>query len=258
MQINGHVSANNFIQMPHPQALQKSLGLTGRYLYLQVKAPLSSSPFSFHIDLTMAERSHGIRISASNLYKQVSTQNGFVMQVPLNLDINRWTVVVFDLYELLKYSRLLPASYLIEGSYQIKTITLCAHSEIRGVFTSDNLYDFVTMPPDFRFKFQFEIQRWPENFAWLELPQDLDDRKSEKRLAEDRLTQVRAKAALKAQVASQHMTNDQLKGMQMEIDNMLTHQRQQTIQVDQEVNHHAADMKARQQALQAEMQAMLG
>lgn len=150
------------------------------------------------------------------------------MQVPLNLDINRWTVVVFDLYELLKHSRLLPASYLIEGSYQIKCLTLCANSMIRGVFTSDNLYDFVTLPPDMRFKFQFEIQRWPEFFAWLELPQDLDDHKTEKRLAEERLDQARAKAALKAHVYGQHMTNEQLKGMQMEIDNLLTNQKQQT------------------------------
>ena len=64
---------------------------------------------------------------------------------------------------------------------------LCANSIVRGVFTSDNLYDFVTLPPDLRFKFSFEIQRWPEFFAWLELPQDLDDRKTDKRLAEERL-----------------------------------------------------------------------
>ena len=108
------------------------------------------------------------------------------MQVPLNLDINRWTVVVYDMYELLKYSRLLPASYLIEGSYQIKGLTLCANSMVRGVYTSDNLYDFVTLPPDMRFKFQFEIGRWPEYFAWLELPHDLDDRKSERKLADER------------------------------------------------------------------------
>lgn len=156
----------------------------------------------------MAERTHGVRISASNLYKRVSTQNGFVMQVPLNLDLNRWTVVVFDLYELLKYSRLLPQNYIIEGSYQIKSLELCANSMVRGVFTSDNLYDFVTLPPDLRFKYQFEIQKWPEFFAWLELPQDLDDRKTEKKLAEERLAQTKAKAALKAQVQGGHMTND--------------------------------------------------
>lgn len=131
------------------------------------------------------------------------------MQVPLNLDINRWTVVVYDMYELLKHSRLLPASYLIEGSYQIKGLTLCANSNVRGVYTSDNLYDFVTLPPDMRFKFQFEIQRWPEYFAWLELPQDLDDHKNEKKLAVDRIEQARAKAALRAQHDGQHLTNDQ-------------------------------------------------
>lgn len=79
MHISGNISANNFIQMPHPGSMTRSLGLTGRYLYLQVKAPVSATPFAFHIDLGMAERSHGIRISASNLYKQVSTQNGFVL-----------------------------------------------------------------------------------------------------------------------------------------------------------------------------------
>ena len=64
---------------------------------------------------------------------------------------------------------------------------MCANSCVRGVYTSDNLYDFVTLPPDLRFKFQFEIQRWPEYFAWLELTKDLDDHKNEKKLADDRI-----------------------------------------------------------------------
>ena len=117
MCITGSISANNFIQIPHPNSMTRSLGLTGRYLYLQAKAPISSVPLSFHIDLALAERTHGIRISASNLYKTVSTQNGFVIQLPLNLDIDRWTVVVFDIISLLKMSRLLPQNYIIEGSY---------------------------------------------------------------------------------------------------------------------------------------------
>jgi hypothetical protein len=206
----------------------------------------------------MAERSHGIRISASNLYKKVSTQNGFVMQVPLNLDINRWTVVVFDLYELLKFSRLLPQNYIIEGSYQIKGLMLCANSQVRGVFTSENLYDFVTLPPDLRFKFQFEIHRWPEFFAWLELPRDLDDSKTEKKLAEERLEQARAKAALKAHVSGQHMTNDQLKTMQMEIDDLLTHQKQKTSGDRRDNDNLYVDKQARYEAMQHEMQNILG
>lgn len=102
MCLSGSISANNYIQIPHPNSMTRTLGLTGRYVYLQVKAPISSVPFSFHIDLNMCERSTGIRLSASNLYKQVSTQNGFVMQIPLNLDIDRWTVIVIDVVNLLK------------------------------------------------------------------------------------------------------------------------------------------------------------
>lgn len=54
------------------------------------------------------------------------------------------------------------------------------------------------------------------------------------------------------------MNNDQLKTMQMEIDNMLTHQKQQTLTIDNDLDYQPVDKKARQDALQAEMQAMLG
>jgi hypothetical protein len=52
------------------------------------------------------------------------------------------------------------------------------------------------------------------------LPEDLDEHKDERKLAEDRLEQVRAKAALKAQKGA-HMTENQLKTMQTDIDHML-------------------------------------
>jgi len=159
----------------------------------------------------MAERSHGIRISGSNLYKTISTQNGFVLQLPLNLDYNRWTVVVFDLYQLLTDSGLLPATYIVEGSYQIKSMTLCAASSVRGVFTSDNLYDFVTLPPDMRFKFSFEIQKWPEQFAWLELPSDYHKNASSADLAQQRKDQSKAKSALKAGKVSALSENQKAK-----------------------------------------------
>ena len=81
----------------------------------------------------------------------MSVQNDFVVQVPLSLDIDRWTVVVFDLYELLSLSGVLPVTYRIDNSYQIKSIMLCACTHVRGVYTSDNLYDFVTMPTPMRF-----------------------------------------------------------------------------------------------------------
>ena len=83
-------------------------------------------------------------------------------------------------------SRLLPASYIIEDNYQIRSLTMCANSMVRGVFTSDNEYDFVTLPPDMRFKFSFDINRWPEYFAWLELPGDIKSGATDQQLADER------------------------------------------------------------------------
>lgn len=127
--------------------------------------------------------------------------------MPLNLDVNRWTVVVLDIYELLKISGLLPVSYQIQGCYQIKQIMLCACSVVRGVFTSENLYDFVTLPPEMRFKFAFHISKWPEQFAWLELPADLKVDANEADLALQRMEQTRAKAALVGQVNNTALTD---------------------------------------------------
>jgi len=163
--------------MPSASGSIKNLGLTGRYLYLEVKCPKHGLPFSYHFDLGMAERSHGIRISVSNLFKNFNTSNGFVAQVPLELKNNCWTVVVLDIYELLKRSDILPPSYLIDGSYQIRSVNICANTHIRGIFTSDNMYDFVTLPADMRFKFAFDLAKWPEYFDWQTLPHDWSQRK---------------------------------------------------------------------------------
>ncbi len=256
MVMSGTISANNYIQIPHPNGMTRSLGLTGRYLYLQVKMPISSAPFSFHIDLQLAERTHGIRISASNLYKQVSTQNNFVVQLPLNVDVDRWTVIVFDIISILKMSRLLPNSYIIEDCYQIKGITLCANSMVRGVYTSDNEYDFVTLPPDMRFKFSFDINRWPEYFAWLELPTDIREGASDQQLAEERARQLGAKAALNMHNKQAVLTNKNRHQMESEIDALLQHQKIET--GDRENRIEEVDKQAKYDAVQAELLAQFG
>ena len=79
MAIQGSISANNFITIPHPNCLLRSLNLTGRYLYLEVKSPSTSTPFSLHFDFGLAERSHNLRLSVSNLFKHLNTSNGHVI-----------------------------------------------------------------------------------------------------------------------------------------------------------------------------------
>jgi hypothetical protein len=48
-------------------------------MYLEVKSPHSGSPFSFHFDYGVAEKSHNVRLSVSNLFKTFNTSNGFVV-----------------------------------------------------------------------------------------------------------------------------------------------------------------------------------
>ncbi len=86
--------------------------------------------------------------------------------MPLELRTDRWSVVVLDISDLLKRSQLFPAHYKIEGAFSLKSITLCANIQVRGVYTSDNLYDNVNLPTDMRFKFSFDINRWEEYFDW--------------------------------------------------------------------------------------------
>ena len=105
----------------------KTLNLTGRFIYLELKSPNAGTPYSLHFDFGLAERSHSLRMSVSNLFKSLNTSNGFVIQVPLELQSERWTIACIDLLEILKKSQLFPQSYKIEGAFSLKAINLCAN-----------------------------------------------------------------------------------------------------------------------------------
>jgi hypothetical protein len=85
------------------------------------------NPFSLHFDFGMVDRSHNVRLSISNLFKQLHTSNGNVVQVPLEVSSQKWTIVVIDITELFKIANLFHSSYKIDGSYSMKSITLCAN-----------------------------------------------------------------------------------------------------------------------------------
>jgi hypothetical protein len=88
---------------------------------------------------------------------------------------------------------------------------MCSNMVVRGIYTSDNLYDFVTLPPEMRFKFTFEIHHWPEKFAWLELPADL--RPDQRKAALDRFEQKKAKAALLSHSKNNGLSENQKRNM---------------------------------------------
>jgi hypothetical protein len=97
---------------------------------------------------------------------------------------------------------------------------------VRGIYSTENLYDFVTLPPEMRFKFSFHISKWPEQFAWLEMPTDMNLHASEGDLAVQRFEQVNAKAKLVQNNANKTLNDRQRDEMERDISNLLDAKRQ--------------------------------
>jgi hypothetical protein len=51
---------------------------------------------------------------------------------------------------------------------------------VRGVYTSENLYNNVTLPTDMRFKFAFDMNKWEQYFDWREIPADWERQSHDK------------------------------------------------------------------------------
>jgi WD40 repeat protein len=160
----GSVSAANYIQIPRGKGTIRSLGLTGRYVYLQVMA-VHNKLFSVHLDFSLhnvkTNSEEVLRLSVSNLFKSHKLVNA--LQLSLNLT-DRWTVVVLDIPALV---RTYAGSHL--HSHSLRSLTLCSNLFVRGVYTSDVLYSPNTLPRELSFKCTRE-QNWLSLYDWVELP----------------------------------------------------------------------------------------
>ena len=100
VRIQGASSSANYIQVPATKHLpKKALGLTGKYIYLLLNK--SDSNFVMHLDY-MVNVSRLVKISLSNIYKEFKNINGSNLQIPLNLQPDRWTVVCIGVSDLLE------------------------------------------------------------------------------------------------------------------------------------------------------------
>ena len=97
---------------------------------------------------------------------------------------------------------------------------------VRGIYSSEDPYDFVTLPPEMRFKFNFHISKWPEQFAWLEMPADLLLHPEGDELAVQRLEQVSAKAKLLQTNTNRTLNDRQRDEMEKDITALLDAKRQ--------------------------------
>jgi WD40 repeat protein len=111
--IKGAVSAANYLELPGPGTTAKertrnpaaarttALGLTGDYIYLQIRA-MADKYFVIHIDVQTTQGLI-IRLSISNIFKFIKLQNhGRVLQLPCDFLSTKWTVLALHLPSLLE------------------------------------------------------------------------------------------------------------------------------------------------------------
>ena len=63
-----------------------------------------------------------------------------------------WGTIVVDVQKIMEQTQLYPESFEIKGSHQLKILTLNSFLNVRGVFTSDNLYQKHNLPSEMSFK----------------------------------------------------------------------------------------------------------
>ncbi|CAG9312063.1 unnamed protein product [Blepharisma stoltei] len=171
----GSISAANNIQIPKQRSHLKTLGLTGRYIYAQLQVPPNKF-FSMHFELVLSnsktKAEEPFRISISNIYKESKlTSSGLQLTCFPN---EKWFVACIDAKAI--FDQYL-GPWII--SHALKAINLCSNMFVRGIYTSEILYNHNTLPREMMLKLSRE-ERWENVYDWISFP-DIEEREGFKK-----------------------------------------------------------------------------
>ncbi|XXQ37026.1 CFA20 domain-containing protein [Plasmodiophora brassicae] len=159
-ELKGLVPAANYLQFPSSNT--HSLGLTGPYLYMQIRRPNADTHFSLHFDLLATIPQLVVRLSFSNLFRERKSL-GRVIQIPLTqVKAKKWTVLCVDFKSVM-------SQYSSFEFTCLKAIKVCACIQLRGVYTSSKIYDPSTLPRDMRLPIA-ATEDWMSVYDWLWCP----------------------------------------------------------------------------------------
>jgi WD40 repeat protein len=140
LRIMGNVLAANNMRLPRKNSPSPSLGLTGRYIYTQVRT-VPDKYYVLHLFI-QAKDDSVMDMSITNLFKETRVI-GNVLQFPCNLS-PKWTTICVDMVQVLQQHKGLPFKCL-------KGIQVCSNLFVRNAFTTDVLHTAATLPKDFAF-----------------------------------------------------------------------------------------------------------
>jgi len=175
--VTGNVPAANFVRVP--KIGKPPLGLTGRYVYAQVKLDPERF-YAVHVDCLCSDPTAKsgantgftvgrttVRLSCSNLYKRKSsrpdpagtsatTLSGSAVNFVHEPPARKWHVLVFDTHGLVRRVPSTDQGAKSQGKKSkepprfdcVKSIQLGGGCAVRNVFISDTLYDADTLPKE--------------------------------------------------------------------------------------------------------------
>lgn len=158
----GSISAANYIQIPRAKSQLKTLGLTGQFIYIQL-LEVPEKLFSLHLEYSISNSKtkldEPLRITLSNIYKETKLTNSG-LQISCHMS-TKWSVVVLDIKALLQKF----VGVHITG-HMMKSLTICSTLFIKGVYSSDILYQCQNLPREMSFKLNRE-QNWNDIYDWV-------------------------------------------------------------------------------------------
>lgn len=176
--LKGSISAANFIELPGPGSTERerkrnpaaarvtALGLTGEYMYIQLRA-MADRFFSIHIDV-LTVQGLTIRLSISNIFKYIKLMNhGRVLQLPCDFLSTKWTVLALHFPSLLEECsnnvQSMQAFALGNGGehaaaaangalkyvyHSVQRIQFCSSLYVKNCLTSNHKYTISTFPKE--------------------------------------------------------------------------------------------------------------
>lgn len=135
----------------------------------------AGSLFSFHFEYFCLGKT--IKLSFSNLYKTVKVISDYTVQIPFKENLNKWAIILIDakaiVRELLVFAQQgKKEKYIINIpdekhlDIELTSIQICAKLFVRGIYTSDNLYNVKTLPRELAFRLA-KGEEFEKSYSWI-------------------------------------------------------------------------------------------
>lgn len=152
--------ASNTVEIVSTHSVHKNLGLVGRYVYICYKINRDRTA-SMHLDYLMRD-GNSCRLTLTTLTNQPRAKEDNNPMLPLE-NTGKWTILVIDIHSTFTVLKAYPKTNLFRKyNYELHSITLCADAYVRGIYTSNNLYNLSVMPKEINY-------RKPEKGQWTDV-----------------------------------------------------------------------------------------